>query len=68
MKYKINKYKIKKIKKINKKKKKVKRNMYVSSISHHLHFKVFIVNVCVLEYIVCMANINNFLFSINFSI
>ena len=41
--------------------------MYVSSISHHTSsfFKVFIVNVCVLEYIVCMANINNLLFSIS---
>ena len=39
--------------------------MNLPSVITHLHFKVFIVNVCVLEYIVCMANINNLLFSIS---
>ena len=39
--------------------------MYLPSVITHFHFKVFIVNVCVLEYIVCMANINNLLFSIS---
>ena len=43
-----------------KEKKKVKRNMYLPSVITHLHF-----NVCVLEYIVCMAKINNLLFSIS---
>ena len=50
---------------IIKKKKRKKRNMYLPSVITHLHFKVFIVNVCVLEYIVCMAKINYLLFSIS---
>ena len=38
--------------------------MYLPSVITHFYFKVFIVNVCVLEYIVCIATINN-VFSIS---